>query len=84
MRLYRSLVVLAALLALGVIPLGAYVRLSDAGLGHPGTGHHRNEHNGTGSNANGRATNGGTGGASPDFPCVRAQQAGTSWLHRQL
>jgi len=35
MRLYRSLLVLATLLAFGVISLGAYVRLSDAGLGCP-------------------------------------------------
>ena len=35
MRLYRRLIVLATLLALGVIALGAYVRLSDAGLGCP-------------------------------------------------
>ena len=35
MRLYRPLLVLATLLALGVISLGAYVRLSDAGLGCP-------------------------------------------------
>jgi len=35
MRVYRSLLVLATLLALGVISLGAYVRLSDAGLGCP-------------------------------------------------
>lgn len=35
MRLYRPLILLATLLALGVISLGAYVRLSDAGLGCP-------------------------------------------------
>ena len=35
MRLYRSLLILATLLAFGVISLGAYVRLSDAGLGCP-------------------------------------------------
>ena len=35
MRFYRRLIVLATLLALGVISLGAYVRLSDAGLGCP-------------------------------------------------
>lgn len=35
MRLYRPLLILAVLLALGVISLGAYVRLSDAGLGCP-------------------------------------------------
>ncbi|WP_149424677.1 COX15/CtaA family protein [Oryzomicrobium terrae] len=32
---YRRLALLAALLALGVVALGAYVRLSDAGLGCP-------------------------------------------------
>lgn len=35
MRLYRPLVLLATLLAFGVVALGAYVRLSDAGLGCP-------------------------------------------------
>jgi len=35
MRLYRQLLMLATLLAFGVIALGAYVRLSDAGLGCP-------------------------------------------------
>lgn len=35
MRFYRPLLVLATLLAFGVISLGAYVRLSDAGLGCP-------------------------------------------------
>lgn len=35
MRLYRALLIAAALLALIVIGLGAYVRLSDAGLGCP-------------------------------------------------
>ncbi len=35
MRLYRPLLMLATLLTLGVIALGAYVRLSDAGLGCP-------------------------------------------------
>jgi len=35
MRFYRPLLLLAALLAFGVITLGAYVRLSDAGLGCP-------------------------------------------------
>ena len=35
MRLYRPLLLLATLLTLGVISLGAYVRLSDAGLGCP-------------------------------------------------
>lgn len=35
LALYRRLALLAALLALGVVALGAYVRLSDAGLGCP-------------------------------------------------
>ena len=35
MRLYRPLLVVATILALSVISLGAYVRLSDAGLGCP-------------------------------------------------
>jgi len=35
MRFYRSLLIFAMLFAFGVISLGAYVRLSDAGLGCP-------------------------------------------------
>jgi cytochrome c oxidase assembly protein subunit 15 len=35
MKLYRRLLILATLLALGVVVLGAYVRVSDAGLGCP-------------------------------------------------
>jgi cytochrome c oxidase assembly protein subunit 15 len=35
MRFYRPLLLLATLLAFGVVSLGAYVRLSDAGLGCP-------------------------------------------------
>jgi len=35
MHFYRSLLLLATLLAFGVVALGAYVRLSDAGLGCP-------------------------------------------------
>ena len=35
MRFYRPLLILATLLAFGVVSLGAYVRLSDAGLGCP-------------------------------------------------
>lgn len=35
MRLYRPLLLLATLLAFAVVSLGAYVRLSDAGLGCP-------------------------------------------------
>ena len=47
-------------------------------------GHHRNGHTGNGNHGNGHAFNGGTGDASPDFLCVGAQKAGTSWLYRQL
>lgn len=35
MRLYRPLLLAATLLAFAVVTLGAYVRLSDAGLGCP-------------------------------------------------
>src|SRR4029078_12123362 len=42
-------------------------------------GHHANGHNGNGNNFNGVA-----GDACPDFLCVGAQKAGTSWLYRQL
>ncbi len=35
MRFYRPLLLFATILALGVVSLGAYVRLSDAGLGCP-------------------------------------------------
>ena len=35
MRFYRPLILLATVLAFGVVALGAYVRLSDAGLGCP-------------------------------------------------
>lgn len=52
MNLYRKLIVAALLLTLGVVVLGAYVRLSDAGLGCPDwpgcygkiTPHHASEH----------------------------------------
>ena len=47
--------------------------------GHHGNGGHRNSHNG-----NGNDLNGDTGHVSPDFLCVGAQKAGTSWLYRQL
>ena len=46
--------------------------------GH-GNGHHANGHNG-----NRHDLNGVTGDACPDFLCVGAQKAGTSWLYRQL
>ncbi len=35
MNVYRNLILVALILALGVVSLGAYVRLSDAGLGCP-------------------------------------------------
>jgi hypothetical protein len=44
-----------------------------------GNGHGANGHNGNGNNLNGFA-----GDARPDFLCVGAQKAGTSWLYRQL
>jgi len=37
-----------------------------------------------GHHANGHDLTGVTGGACPDFLCVGAQKAGTSWLYRQL
>ena len=45
-------------------------------------GNHRNGHQGNGHNGNGDDLNGGD--ARPDFLCVGAQKAGTSWLYRQL
>jgi hypothetical protein len=47
--------------------------------GHDGNGGHSNGHNG-----NGHDLNGVIGNACPDFLCVGAQKAGTSWLYRQL
>jgi cytochrome c oxidase assembly protein subunit 15 len=52
MNLYRKLILAALLLTLGVVVLGAYVRLSDAGLGCPDwpgcygkiTPHHASDH----------------------------------------
>jgi len=35
MTFYRKLILAALILTLGVVSLGAYVRLSDAGLGAP-------------------------------------------------
>ena len=42
-------------------------------------GNRRNGHNGNGHDLNGVA-----GDARPDFLCVGAQKAGTSWLYQQL
>jgi hypothetical protein len=47
--------------------------------GRDGNGHHPN-----GQNGNGEDLNGISGDACPDFLCVGAQKAGTSWLYRQL
>ena len=47
-------------------------------------GNHRNGYQGNGHNGNGDDLNGIAGGARPDFLCVGAQKAGTSWLYRQL
>lgn len=52
MNIYRKLIIAALLLTLGVVVLGAYVRLADAGLGCPDwpgcygkiTPHHASEH----------------------------------------
>src|SRR5512135_1033055 len=40
--------------------------------------------NGNGHNGNADHLNCGAGDVSPDFLCVGAQKAGTSWLYRQL
>src|SRR5262249_16140705 len=42
-------------------------------------GHHHNGHNGNTADLNGVSVD-----ARPDFLCVGAQKAGTSWLYRQL
>jgi len=44
----------------------------------------RNGHRGNGPNGNGDDLYGVSGDARPDFLCVGAQKAGTSWLYRQL
>src|SRR5215471_12161700 len=49
---------------------------------HP-NGHHHNG-DGNGHNGNGHDLNCVEGDARPDFLCVGAQKAGTSWLYRQL
>src|SRR5215813_12739338 len=52
--------------------------------GHKDNGHNGNGKNGNGQNGNGHELNGISGDARPDFLCVGAQKAGTSWLYRQL
>src|SRR5262245_32141542 len=47
--------------------------------GHDGNGRRRKGYNGNGDDVNGTI-----GDARPDFLCVGAQKAGTSWLYRQL
>lgn len=47
-------------------------------------GGHRNGNHRNGDDHNGEKLNGFTGDACPDFLCVGAQKAGTSWLYRQL
>ena len=44
----------------------------------------RNGHHGHGDDHSGEGLNGFTGDPYPDFLCVGAQKAGTSWLYRQL
>jgi len=44
----------------------------------------RNRNHRNGHDQNGEDLNGFTGDACPDFLCVGAQKAGTSWLYRQL
>jgi hypothetical protein len=47
-------------------------------------GNHRNGHHSNGHNGNGHELNGAASEGRPDFLCVGAQKAGTSWLYRQL
>jgi len=47
-------------------------------------GSHQNAHHRNGHTDNGHDVNGVAGDARPDFLCVGAQKAGTSWLYRQL
>ncbi|MGE5208943.1 MAG: sulfotransferase [Alphaproteobacteria bacterium] len=47
-------------------------------------GNHRNGDRPNGHYGNGYEQDGDTGQACPDFLCVGAQKAGTSWLYRQL
>jgi Sulfotransferase family len=52
--------------------------------GHKGNGHNDNGHKGNGHGDNGDILTAVAGDARPDFLCVGAQKAGTSWLYRQL
>jgi len=54
------------------------------GNGRGSNGHHRNGHQGNGHNDTGHDFDGSLGASSPDFLCVGAQKAGTTWLYRQL
>jgi Sulfotransferase family len=47
-------------------------------------GNHRNGHDGNSHHGNEHELNDLAGDARPDFLCVGAQKAGTSWLYRQL
>ena len=47
-------------------------------------GNHQNGHHGNGHNGNGDELDVAASEARPDFLCVGAQKAGTSWLYRQL
>ena len=47
-------------------------------------GNHRNGHHSNGHNGNGHELNGTASEGRPDFLCVGAQKAGTSWLYQQL
>ena len=47
-------------------------------------GKHRNGHHSNGDNGNGHKPNGTASDGRPDFLCVGAQKAGTSWLYQQL
>jgi Sulfotransferase family len=49
-----------------------------------GNGNHRNGHHSNGHNGNGHELNVAASEGRPDFLCVGAQKAGTSWLYRQL
>lgn len=52
--------------------------------GNRRNGHHKNGYQRNGDTGNGHESNWMTGDARPDFLCVGAQKAGTSWLYRQL